>query len=78
MAVTPPVVPRLMSVSTLETLDRTVLDETQLEAERRQAIVRRLRPDRRTIRAAVRPPIRSISARGAHSVRTPLRCRTER
>lgn len=38
VAVTPPVVPRLMSVSTLETLDRTVLDETKLDAAKKRAI----------------------------------------
>lgn len=38
VAVTPPVVPRLMSVSTLETLDRTVLDETKLDEAKRGAI----------------------------------------
>ena len=38
VAVTPPVVPRLMSVSTLETLDRTVLDDTTLDAAKQQAI----------------------------------------
>ncbi len=38
VAVTPPVVPRLMSVSTLETLDRTVLDETKLDEPKRRAI----------------------------------------
>ena len=38
VAVTPPVVPRLMSVSTLETLDRTVLSETKLDEAKRRAI----------------------------------------
>ncbi len=38
VAVTPPVVPRLMSVSTLETLDRTVLGETKLDEAKRRAI----------------------------------------
>jgi predicted Zn-dependent protease len=38
VAVTPPVVPRLMSVSTLETLDRTVLNETKLDEAKRGAI----------------------------------------
>jgi Zn-dependent protease with chaperone function len=38
VAVTPPVVPRLMSVSTLETLDRTVLDETKLDGAKQRAI----------------------------------------
>jgi predicted Zn-dependent protease len=38
VAVTPPVVPRLMSISTLETLDRTVLSETKLDDTRWQAI----------------------------------------
>ncbi|MCV9998675.1 M48 family metallopeptidase [Pararhizobium sp. YC-54] len=38
VAVTPPVVPRLMSVSTLETLDRTVLGETKLDEGKRLAI----------------------------------------
>jgi Zn-dependent protease with chaperone function len=38
VAVTPPVVPRLMSVSTLETLDRTVLGETKLDDAKRRAI----------------------------------------
>jgi Zn-dependent protease with chaperone function len=38
VAVTPPVVPRLMSVSTLETLDRTVLDETRLDEAKKRAI----------------------------------------
>ncbi|CAN7226398.1 M48 family metallopeptidase [Pararhizobium sp. LjRoot255] len=38
VAVTPPVVPRLMSLSTLETLDRTVLDETKLDEAKRDAI----------------------------------------
>ena len=38
VAVTPPVVPRLMSISTLETLDRTVLSETKLDDAKRRAI----------------------------------------
>jgi predicted Zn-dependent protease len=38
VAVTPPVVPHLMSVSTLETLDRTVLDETKLDEAKQKAI----------------------------------------
>ncbi len=38
VAVTPPVVPQLMSVSTLETLDRTVLDDTKLDEAKRRAI----------------------------------------
>ncbi|OBZ92719.1 metalloprotease [Pararhizobium polonicum] len=38
VAVTPPVVPKLMSISTLETLDRTVLDETGLDEAQTRAI----------------------------------------
>ncbi|WP_426123666.1 M48 family metallopeptidase [Pararhizobium sp. PWRC1-1] len=38
VAVTPPVVPHLMSISTLETLDRTVLSETKLDDAKRRAI----------------------------------------
>lgn len=38
VAVTPPVVPRLMSISTLETLDRTMLSETKLDEAKRRAI----------------------------------------
>ncbi len=38
VAVTPPVVPKLMSVSTLETLDRTMLDETKLDEAKRRVI----------------------------------------
>jgi len=38
VAVTPPVVPKLMSVSTLATLDRTVLDETKLDEAKKRAI----------------------------------------
>ncbi|WP_426229024.1 M48 family metallopeptidase [Pararhizobium sp. DWP3-4] len=38
VAVTPPVVPHLMSISTLETLDRTVLSETKLDEAKRRAI----------------------------------------
>lgn len=37
--VTPPVVPRLMSTATLETLDRTVLSDTKLSQEIRQPII---------------------------------------
>jgi hypothetical protein len=50
VAVTPPVVPRLMSVSTLETLDRTVLDETKLDGKKGRDF-RRFRPYRGTVRA---------------------------
>lgn len=38
VAVTPPVVPRLMSASTLETLDHTVLGETKLDDAKRRAV----------------------------------------
>lgn len=38
VAVTPPVVPHLMSLSTLETLDRTVLGKTKLDDAKRRAI----------------------------------------
>jgi len=36
--VTPPIVPKIMSASTLETMDRTVLDTTALATERQQKI----------------------------------------
>lgn len=36
--VTPPVVPKIMSASTMETMDRTLLDKTQLTAERQDRI----------------------------------------
>ncbi|WP_457586611.1 M48 family metallopeptidase [Ensifer canadensis] len=36
--VTPPIVPKIMSASTLETMDRTVLDASALAAERQQKI----------------------------------------
>ncbi|MCA1441139.1 M48 family metallopeptidase [Ensifer sp. IC4062] len=39
VAVTPPVVPRVMSVSTLEALDRTVLGDSELDAARRDRIL---------------------------------------
>lgn len=38
VAVTPPVVPRLMSVSTLETLDRTVLGDSTLDEAKKRSI----------------------------------------
>ncbi|WP_173510839.1 M48 family metallopeptidase [Sinorhizobium psoraleae] len=39
VAVTPPVVPRIMSASTLEALDRTVLDDSELDEARRGKIL---------------------------------------
>ncbi|THK37974.1 M48 family metallopeptidase [Ensifer sp. MPMI2T] len=39
VAVTPPVVPRVMSVSTLEALDRTVLGDSELDEARRGRII---------------------------------------
>lgn len=39
VAVTPPVVPRLMSASTLETMDRMLLGESKLEAAQRDRIL---------------------------------------
>lgn len=36
--VTPPIVPKIMSASTMETMDRTLLDQTQLTAERQDRI----------------------------------------
>ncbi len=39
VAVTPPVVPRLMSASTLETMDRTLLGESKLEGAQRDRIL---------------------------------------
>lgn len=39
VAVTPPIVPRLMSASTLETLDQTLLGETKLDEARRSRII---------------------------------------
>lgn len=38
VVVTPPVVPKLMSVSTLETLDRTVLDASKLDEKKKREI----------------------------------------
>lgn len=39
IAVTPPIVPRMMSASTLETMDRTLLGESKLDEARRGKIV---------------------------------------
>ncbi|WP_331373434.1 M48 family metallopeptidase [Sinorhizobium chiapasense] len=36
--VTPPIVPKIMSASTMKTMDRTLLDQTQLTAERQDRI----------------------------------------
>lgn len=43
VAVTPPIVPRIMSASTLETMDQTVLGETKLDEARRDRIVEAFR-----------------------------------
>ncbi|WP_373413389.1 M48 family metallopeptidase [Ensifer aridi] len=39
VAVTPPIVPRIMSASTLEAIDRTMLDATELDEVRRRRII---------------------------------------